>query len=398
VARLSSSSRATVVALLLSMGCNGGAPSDTERELETPLGTGVETPQSTVPQPTGAQPSGAQPSGVAAASAPSASTVPATASSSPEATSTSVAGTAPTAPMMPPVVAGSSAPSGAAAGGAASTGASGSHANPDPSGPVATTPPGEGTDGGAPGSGSGGSGTAGAGGQSGAGGSGGAQSLTRPMRVLLYSFSTLDIPSVPSQLSLLRQHLESWQYDVDESENPADFSDENLARYAAVGMINTCFSPFGANNDGAEESEALQRFLQAGGGLFGTHCADVTFQSVNPPALYNRVLGGRASSQNFEGTNQCRKMQEHPTTAALPDTFSYVGNLDGTDFIAEDSLVLVHCTWGDANGTDVAVSWVRNEGLGRVFFTNFAKVDTDLEDPVIGDAHVIAGLEWVLGR
>ena len=45
-------------------------------------------------------------------------------------------------------------------------------------------------------------------------------------------------------------------------------------------MINTCFFPFGANNAGTAESQALQRFVQAGGGLFGTHCADVTFQSV----------------------------------------------------------------------------------------------------------------------
>jgi type 1 glutamine amidotransferase len=71
--------------------------------------------------------------------------------------------------------------------------------------------------------------------------------------------------------------------------------------------------------------------------------------------------------------------------------------LDGTDFIADDSAVLVRCTWGDANGTEVAVSWVRNEGLGRVFFTNFAKVDSDLTDPTVGQQHIIVGLEWVLG-
>jgi hypothetical protein len=185
---------------------------------------------------------------------------------------------------------------------------------------------------------------------------------------------------------------------VDESENPADITEENLERYAAVGMINTCFSPFGENNDGAQEGAALQAFLNAGGGLFGTHCADVTFQGQNPPALYNQLLGGRASSQNFDGTSQCRKVEEHATTAALPDTFSYLGNLDGTDYIREDSLVLVNCTWGDANQTEVAVSWVRNEGPGRVFFTNFAKVDIDLTNEVIGDAHILAGLAWVLGR
>ena len=186
----------------------------------------------------------------------------------------------------------------------------------------------------------------------------------RPARVLLYSFSTLDIPSVPAQLSIFKQKLEGWQYQVDQSKDPAVFTDANLARYAAVGMINTCFFPFGANNAGAAESQALQRFLQAGGGLFGTHCADVTFQSVNPPPLYNQLIGGRANSDNYTGDNACRKLGDHPTIAALPGTFTYNGNLDNAAFVATDSVVLVKCKFGGGSGADTAVSWVRNEGAG----------------------------------
>jgi type 1 glutamine amidotransferase len=244
--------------------------------------------------------------------------------------------------------------------------------------------------------GGGGAETGGSAGNSGIAGSGGT-GTTRPARVLLYSFSTLDIPSVPAQLAILRGKLESWNYQVDESEDPVAFTDTNLARYAAVGMINTCFYPFGANNmTGQRESEALQRFLQQGGGLFGTHCADVTFQSANPPARYNQLIGGRASSQNFEGTSECRKVGDHPTIAELPATFSYTGNLDNTNFIATDTTILVRCRW--ANGTDVAVSWFRSEGSGRVFFTNFAKEDADLRSATLGEQHILPGLAWVLGR
>lgn len=246
-------------------------------------------------------------------------------------------------------------------------------------------------------SGAAGSAGAGAGNAAGSAGAGGGPT-TRPARVLLYSFSTLEIESVPAQLAIFEDKLEGWQYEVDRSEDPAVFTDESLAQYAAVGMINTCFYPFGQNEPGVAESQALQRFLQEGGGLFGTHCADVTFQSANPPALYNELIGGRASSQNFEGDSDCRKTGDHPTTSGLPDTFAYTGNLDNTDFLATDSVVLVSCKWGTANGPDVAVSWVRMEGTGRVFYTNFAKVDADLEHPTIGEPHIIAGLGWVLGR
>jgi len=238
-------------------------------------------------------------------------------------------------------------------------------------------------------------GSAGSGNNGGSAGAGGAP--TRPARVLLYSFSTLDIASVPAQLAFLGQRLESWNYEVVESEDPAIFTDSNLANYAAVGMINTCFYPFGANNmTGEPQSQALQKFLQQGGGLFGTHCADVTFQSANPPALYNELIGGRASSQNFEGTSECSKVGDHPTIAELPATFSFTGNLDNTDFIATDSTILVRCRW--ANGTDVAGSWFRSEGSGRVFYTNFAKVDADLKSATLGEQHILPGLAWVLGR
>jgi type 1 glutamine amidotransferase len=217
--------------------------------------------------------------------------------------------------------------------------------------------------------------------------------------VLLYYFSTLDIPTIQEQLDILENELEGWSYEVERSDDPAVFSAENLERFAAVGMINTCFFPFGANNTtGEPQGQALQAFLQDGGGLFGTHCADVTFQSAPSPVLYNQLLGGRASSQYFEGESDCRTMGEHPTIAALPATFSYTGNLDNTDYLANDTNVLVKCRWGDAANTDVAVSWVRMEGSGRVFFTSFGKVAADLTNSTIGDNHILAGLAWVLGR
>lgn len=262
--------------------------------------------------------------------------------------------------------------------------------------------------GGAAGGGQGGRGGAsgGSGGRGGASGTGGASTpdggagdtAARPMRVLLYSFSTLDIPSVPAQLAIFKRKLEGWQFQVDESKDPAVFTDTGLAKYAAVGMINTCFFPFGANNAGAAESQALQRFLQRGGGLFGTHCANVTFQSVNPPPLYNQLIGGRSNSDNYTGNSMCRTLvADHPTTSALPATFTYNGNLDNAAFVATDATVLVKCKFGGGSAADTAVSWVRTEGMGRVFFTNFAKVDSDLTNATIGDAHILAGLGWVLG-
>src|SRR4051812_30188267 len=50
-----------------------------------------------------------------------------------------------------------------------------------------------------------------------AGAGAGGASTSRPARVLLYSFSTLSIPSVPAQLDLLGQKLAQWHFEVHRS-------------------------------------------------------------------------------------------------------------------------------------------------------------------------------------
>jgi type 1 glutamine amidotransferase len=219
-----------------------------------------------------------------------------------------------------------------------------------------------------------------------------------PQRVLLYHFSTLVIESVPAQLTLLKTQLETWGYEVEDSVKPDDLSAANLARFAAIGMINTCFEPFGAGKPGTEQATALKAFVENGGGLFGTHCAAVTFQAAEPPHPYNAVIGGRGGHGFYDGKSACRTTGQHATSAMLPATFDFSGNLDNADYVAADSSVLVKCQWSGGDKKDTAVSWVRTPGKGRVFYTNFAKVDADLNDPVLGQKHIWPGLGWVLGR
>jgi hypothetical protein len=242
----------------------------------------------------------------------------------------------------------------------------------------------------------GGAGTAGSAGNGGAGGDSNTPML--PKRVLLYHFSTLVINSVPAQLTLLETQLETWGYEVEQSEDPADLNATNLARFGGVGMINTCFEPFGAGQSGEAQTAALEAFVANGGGLFGTHCATVTFQSAEPPHAYNGVIGGRGGHGFFEGLSACRTTEQHVTSAMLPATFDYTGNLDNADYLAPDTKVLVMCKWSGGEMKDTAVSWYRTPGKGRVFYTNFAKEDKDLSDATLGAKHILLGLGWVLGR
>jgi type 1 glutamine amidotransferase len=226
---------------------------------------------------------------------------------------------------------------------------------------------------------------------------GDASASTFPKRVLLYHFSTLVINSVPAQLTFFKNKLTEWGYENEDSVDPTKFTDDNLSRYAAVAMINTCFEPFGAGKPDKPQSDALQRYLQKGGGLFGTHCAAVTFQSAQPPALYNQLIGGRGGGGNTEAPSTCTKAADHPSTTMLPAMFPYTGNLDNADYLAPDTVVLVKCKW-TSPVKEVSTSWYRMEGLGRVFYSNFAKEDVDLTNATVGTNHIVPGLAWVLHR
>lgn len=219
-----------------------------------------------------------------------------------------------------------------------------------------------------------------------------------PKRVLLYHFSTLAIASLQQQLTFLEDKLKGWGYEVQRSNDPKTMTAASLETFGAVAMVNTCFEPFGQGASGQAETTALAAFVEAGGGLFGTHCASVTFQSASPPHPYNTLIGGRGGDGYFDGTSACTTAAQHPTTMQLPGTFNYTGNLDNADYVAPDSVVLVKCKWSGGQQKEHAVSWYRTPGAGRVFFTNFAKEVGDFSNATIGDAHILAGLSWVLRR
>lgn len=243
-------------------------------------------------------------------------------------------------------------------------------------------------------------GTGGGGGAAGSAGGGGDPNLPMlPKRVLLYYFSTLDIASISAQITTLKTQLEAWDYEVEDSEDPADINAQNLATFGAVGMINTCFEPFGMGKSGDAEAAALKTFVESGGGLFSTHCGSVTFATANPPHAYNQLLGGRGGDGFFNGLSNCKTTSEqHPSTMMLPATFDYTGDIDNADYVAPDTKVLVTCKWTGGAQKDHAVSWYRTAGKGRVFHTTFAKEDKDLKDATIGAKHIMVGLGWVLGR
>jgi type 1 glutamine amidotransferase len=221
-----------------------------------------------------------------------------------------------------------------------------------------------------------------------------------PKRVLLYHYNATPVAATtPQQIAFLRNQLTAWGYEVEVSDKPSDINAARLGTLSAVGFINVCFNPYGPGQTGEAQTAMLEAFVEAGGGMFVTHCSSVAFQSASPPNPYADLIGGRSGRDNFDGQSSCTKTAEqHVSTAMLPGGFDYSGNLDNADYLAPDSRVLVRCTWSGGRKLDTAVSWYRTPGKGRVFYTNFAKVDSDYSHATLGAGHIVRGLAWAVGH
>ncbi len=91
-------------------------------------------------------------------------------------------------------------------------------------------------------------------------------------RVLVFSATAgFRHDSIPTAVKTVQELAAGLHLGADHSEDAADFSDANLARYRAVVFASTT----GDVLDGAQQA-ALQRFVRAGGGFLGIHAASDT--------------------------------------------------------------------------------------------------------------------------
>jgi hypothetical protein len=89
----------------------------------------------------------------------------------------------------------------------------------------------------------------------------------------------------------------------------------------------------------------------------------------DPVYLYNRLMGGRASREYFEGESDCYKTGEHPTTAALPATFVYNGK-SGQHGLPRHGHCRAHSLQMEGGQSERHRRLgARSEGSGRVFFS-----------------------------
>lgn len=234
-----------------------------------------------------------------------------------------------------------------------------------------------------------------------------ALSADAPRRVLVYTKNQAGPglyvhDNIPASVEALKKLGAENQFAVDVSDDPASFTDQNLAKYKAIVFDNTNNEIF----DNEDQKSALQRYLRSGGGFVGIHSAT---GSMRKWPWFWAVIGGRfnrhAKMQTF--TLHVKDPRDI-STAHLPasfewtDEFYYVDNIPaGRHVVLAGDLAKLDDPGkdkfpGKAFGDEYPLAWRQNYDGGREWYTSLGHKPEHYSDPRF-TRHILGGILWAMG-
>ncbi len=199
------------------------------------------------------------------------------------------------------------------------------------------------------------------------------------------------------------------------SDAPSMLAEENLSFFDAVCFNNTT----GVLTEDPELQDSLLRFVRQGGGFVGLHAAAATFcqyPRYDQFPEFGKMLGGYENGGHPWGADETIVLTpedpDHPLNAAF----------EGEDFEIQDEVfqmkehysrerlrVLLRINQNKTPfgpdrrilperraDSDIAISWVRREEQGRVFYTSLGHNPHIFWNPPVL-AHMLAGIQFALG-
>ena len=228
-----------------------------------------------------------------------------------------------------------------------------------------------------------------------------------PTKVLIFD-ETLGFThdSIPDGIQAIRSLGARNNFLVDETVNPAAFTDANLAQYSAVVFL----SPSDLSNENpsitildTNQLAAFQRFIEKGKGFVGIHnaAAYVLWNSD----WYTRLVGARFLSEvtpepmTFQVLNHT-----HPSTATLPDiwpwtshVFNFTPNpkVNGVTVLVNLDETSLSCSCGEM-GPDHPIAWYHEYDGGRSWYTGGGAESADFHQRIFLE-HLAGGIQYAIG-
>ncbi len=182
---------------------------------------------------------------------------------------------------------------------------------------------------------------------------------------------------------------------VEQTEDPATFTDQNLARFSVVVFLSTT----GDVLDAAQQA-AFERYIRAGGGFVGVHsAADTEYEWP----WYGQLIGAYFKSHPAiqQATVRVEELT-HASTRCLPTT--WVRTDEWYDFSARPATgttilaTVDESTYqGGTMGSPHPIAWYRPFDGGRAWYTAMGHTSESYAERAFQD-HLAGGILWAIGR
>jgi type 1 glutamine amidotransferase len=156
-----------------------------------------------------------------------------------------------------------------------------------------------------------------------------------------------------------------------------------------------------------EELNDLREWVKAGGALAGTHCATDTLYGES---VYGDLIGAyfRTHPPGLQKIKVKVEDPKHPAAVGFTDGMDYQDEMyifRDAPFSREKLHIILSIQPGTFNidekiarkDGDYAISWCREEGKGKVFYTSFGHDPKVWKDEKF-QHHLIGGLKWATGE
>jgi len=218
-----------------------------------------------------------------------------------------------------------------------------------------------------------------------------------PFRVLLFSRTAgFRHDSIPAAVSALMDLQASGGYVAEVTEDPAQFTADNLARFQVVVFLLTT----GDVLDDTQQA-AFEAWVAAGGGYMGVHSAADT--EYDWP-LYVQLVGAYfLSHPAIQQASVVIEAATHPATAGIASPWArtdewYNFRTNPRPNVTVLATVDESSYSGGAMGPDHPIAWSHDTGGGgRAFYTAMGHTSESYADPTFL-GHLRGGLRWVAGR
>jgi len=216
-------------------------------------------------------------------------------------------------------------------------------------------------------------------------------------RVLVFSKTTVfRHQSIPAGIAAIKKLGVKYHFQVDTTENAANFHEENLKRYKAVIFLSTTGDVLNQ-----EQQNDFERFIQAGGGYVGIHAAaDTEYDWPWYGKLAGAYFAGHPLDPNVQDGTFHIVDKNNMATDSFPETWEHRDEFYSFKNINPDNKVLIKIDEksykGGTNGDDHPMAWYKEFDGGRSFYTNMGHTDETYSDPLYLK-HLWGGIHYVLG-